>query len=148
MKKAEEGKDIARTVMVSDHAVQVLFRAHSIHIDNDKSLKRLLEAGVNDIDTLVLRIKQIFTTIYARDLDIDPDSLAVEIWGHVYCERLADLLADKIPLTLLDKITDRVIAYCEVIDCGEASYDGNRVFWNMLAPFKEAIVGRLPDKDK
>ena len=42
--------------------------------------------------------------------------------------------------------SEKIIERCEVIDIGETSRDGNRFFWNALAPLKSAIAALLPKK--
>lgn len=133
-------------IRIGEQNIRVAFDEHAVHITNEESLQNLLEAGgAAAIETLVQTVKQQFRQLWKRELDISDDSLAVEIWGHVYCGHLAETLDNLVSLQLITKLTDKVIGYCAVIDCGESGNDNNRLFWDMLAPFKEKLIHRLPD---
>ncbi len=149
MKQTEQDKGTTRILNIANQNITVLFQSHSVHITNDDALVRLLETNRAAVtEELVVAIKEQFKSLYAYELDISADSLAVEIWGHVYCAQLATIIQNLVRLKLLEKVTDKLIDYCAVIDCGEKGYDGNRFFWDMLAPFKSQIEGWLPDSEQ
>lgn len=133
------------TFTLLDCSIKVLFKEHSVHITNDKALWKLL--GEDPAGASGLLTEKIFTTferLYGRVFGVHPDSLLVEIWGHVYCEYFALALEKLIQLKLVDKIAGKLVEYCELIDCGEQDYDDNRSFWDMLAPFAALIAPHLP----
>lgn len=146
--KQKQDKGSTCAINIYGHTITVLFQSHSVHITNDEALVRLLESDREQVtDELVRAIKEQFKLLYTYELDISDASLAVEIWGHVYCAELATVVQNLVQLKLLEKVADKVIGYCAMIDCGETGYDGNRFFWDMLAPFKTRIEGWLPDKN-
>jgi hypothetical protein len=145
MTNKEPDKGTTCAISINGHSITVLFQPHSVHITHDEALVQLLENDREQAtDKLVAAIRERFRLLYTCDLDINDASLAVEIWGHVYCAQLASVVQNLVQLKLLDKVADKVIGYCAVIDCGEKGYDSNRFFWDMLAPFKNMIGGWLP----
>lgn len=138
-----------KTLEVQGYGIPVSFDEHSVHIVNDDALQQLLEMDAAvATGLLVQQILDTFEQHYNRPLDINPDSIAVEIWGHVYFSYLGQLLEKLIALKLIEKIAGIILSACAVIDCGEPGYDQNRWFWDMLAPFKDRIAGWLPEAGK
>jgi hypothetical protein len=130
---------------LQDCNIRVLFQEHSVHITNDDALWKFLgDHPAEATRQLAEEIFRMYETLYGRAFDVHPDSLIVEIWGHVYCEYFALVFEKLLQLKLVEKITDKLIGYCELIDCGEEDYDSNRLFWDMLAPFAALIAGWLP----
>jgi len=126
-------------------SIKVNLEQHVVHIVNDKELWGLLnEQTEAATDEFIGRLKPEYERLFGQELDISDASLAVEIWGHVYCEYFARILEGMIDLDLVKQLTDKITSYCEVIDCGESSADSNRFFWNMIAPFKKQIAALLP----
>lgn len=126
--------------------IQVSFREHSVHIVNDRSLWKLMDADhTGNARLLVEQIFLHFEQQYGRKFEIHPDSLVVEIWGHVYCEYFTLVMENMIALKLVELIADKIISYCEMIDCGEKGFDHNRALWDMLAPFHAIIADWLPE---
>jgi hypothetical protein len=131
---------------LNGYHIEVFFEEHSVHITNNRELWQLI--GMNPEASTAALVRQIFTEfarLHGREFDIHPDSLIVEIWGHVYCEYMALILGNLIKMKLTTLVMDKLISYCEVIDCGEKGYDNNRSFWDMLAPFTSLIAGWLPE---
>ncbi len=127
--------------------VEVLFQQGSIHIVNDTALWTLLEGTVKENTiTLVTWIREQYQALLGKDLDITDDSLAVEIWGHVYFEYYLLILKELVRLQLLNDLLEPLLAKSDVIDCGEAGLDNNRKLWDMLAPHRNFILGMLPGK--
>ncbi|WP_300600139.1 hypothetical protein [Niabella sp.] len=126
--------------------VTIEMELHAIHIHNDEVLWRLLDKNPEQhTETLVQGIFQAYETQFHRKLEIAPDSLVVEIWGHVYVDQFADYIARLTDLNLVKKLLHPVQKYCAVIDCGEKEHDTNRWFWDLLAPLKATIGGWLPN---
>lgn len=128
-------------------AVEVLFENRSVHIINNKDLWTLLE---NDTETrtmvLVTWIKEQYRFFFDKELEITEDSLAVELWGHVYFEYYILAVKELIRLQLIENFLERILKVSEVIDCGESGFDNNRKLWDMLAPHKSFILKMLPGK--
>jgi hypothetical protein len=126
--------------------IEVFFEEHSVHITNNHELWRLIgKDPVAATTELVQLIFKEFATLHHREFEIHPDSLIVEIWGHVYFEYMTLILGNLVKLKLITQVMDKLISYCEVIDCGEKGYDNNRSLWDMLAPFISLIAGWLPE---
>lgn len=125
--------------------VTITMELHAIHIHNGEPLWQLLasDPGQNT-DRLVKELLRGYEAAFHQPLDIAPDSLAVEIWGHVYVEQFAGYIARLTDLNLVRKLLFPVQKYCAVIDCGEKGHDSNRWFWDLLAPLKTTIGGWLP----
>lgn len=137
--------------LLQGRSIEVLFDEHAVHITNNKELQQLIAADPEgNTRALAELILQQFEVCNKRSFALHPDSLIVEIWGHVYCEYLAQILDNLVKLQLVKALAGKVIAFCEVIDCGEPGHDSNRVLWDMLAPFTAIIAGWLPGaiKDK
>ena len=131
---------------LNGYDIEVFFEEHSVHITNNQELWQLVGANPEASTTALVRL--IFTEfdrLYGREFNIHPDSLIVEVWGHVYFEYIALILDNLIKMNLVTQVMDKLISYCEVIDCGEKGYDNNRSFWDMLAPFTSLIAGWLPE---
>ncbi|WP_146146682.1 hypothetical protein [Taibaiella chishuiensis] len=127
--------------------VEVLFQEGSVHIVNDTQLWALLEGKIKEnTTTLVAWIVEQYRQLQGRDLAITGDSLAVEIWGHVYFEYYLLILKELVRLQLVADLLEPLLAKSDVIDCGETGYDNNRKLWDMLAPHKDFILGMLPGK--
>jgi hypothetical protein len=131
--------------LVRGRSIKVTLREHSIHIVNDEELWRLLNGQAEAAtDDLIEVVKREYERLFHMPLDISDASLAVEIWGHIYCDYFARILEETVDLNLVKQLTDKIASTCKVIDCGESSADNNRFFWNMVAPFKKQIAALLP----
>jgi hypothetical protein len=132
--------------VLNGYHIEVFFEEHSVHITNNHELWQLIgKDPIAATTALVQLIFKEFTTLHGREFEIHPDSLIVEIWGHVYFEYLALILGNLVRLKLITLVVDKLTSYCEVIDCGEKGYDNNRSLWDMLAPFISLIAGWLPE---
>lgn len=118
---------------------------NSINIINNDQLSTLLkempEAATNE---LVSAIKKEFHIQFNKEISITDDSMAVEIWGHVFAGRFADAIKAITPGSLADSLAEKISQHCEVINIGEKGHDNNRILWDLLAPFKPAISLLLP----
>ena len=131
---------------MDDCHIEVFFEEHSIHIVNNQELWQLIGTAPEATTTALVKFIFVeFARLYNREFDVHPDSLIVEIWGHVYFEYMALILGNLVKLKLITLVMDKLIAYCEVIDCGERGYDNNRSLWDMLAPFTSLIAEWLPE---
>ncbi|HEX7755838.1 MAG TPA: hypothetical protein VF421_10870 [Niabella sp.] len=129
--------------------VEIRLELHAVHVKNDDHLRQLLKENPDAAtDKLVQEIVIAYEQAYGQPLSITPDSLAVEIWGHLYMDQFAKYIDRMVQLQLIKKIAAPIQQYCAVIDCGEKEHDGNRWFWDLLAPFKSTIAGWLPDHEK
>ncbi|WP_018630516.1 hypothetical protein [Niabella aurantiaca] len=129
--------------------VTIVMELHAVHIHSDEPLLQFLAGDpLQNTDLLVKELLRAYEAAFHQPLDISPDSLAVEIWGHVYVEQFAGYIARLTDLNLVRKLLYPVQKYCAVIDCGEQGHDSNRWFWDLLAPLKATIGGWLPGSGK
>jgi hypothetical protein len=125
--------------------ISVVFMDKLIRIDQPKSLEQYLSLDLDNRTAILIKlIKTDYVHFANKELDITDDSMAVEIWGHVYTSRLAHALKRLIQLSLIENFADFVLKRSDVIDCGESNVDGNRKFWDALAHFKTIILSFLP----
>lgn len=135
-----------RVFVLNGCHIEVFFEEHSVHITNNQELWQLIESNtVAATEALVNHILIEFSRLHGREFEVHPDSLIVEIWGHVYFEYMVLILDNLVKLKLITLVVDKLISYCEVIDCGEKGYDNNRSLWDMLSPFASLIAGWLPE---
>lgn len=130
---------ISNTVLVS--AVQlsdVKYRIEPkiVRIENDSYLKDYLNETSRANYIIAKDVKQKYYNIYKTDIKISEESMAVEILGHVFPEKVAKYL----PAILRNKI----LAHTSVIDIGEKSVDSNRWVWDSIA----AVIGNKQDNKR
>jgi hypothetical protein len=131
---------------LNDCHIEVFFEEHSVHITNNQELWKLIGTSPEATTrALVGMIFIEFERLNGCEFEVHPDSLIVEIWGHVYFEYMVLILNNLVQLKLITQVIDKLISYCEVIDCGEKGYDTNRSLWDMMAPFTALIAGWLPE---
>lgn len=125
--------------------IRIDLKPASAHIHNDRHLLDYLHSDDPTARSLAGYILQAYPRLFDRELAISQDSLAIEIIGHIFADRMAESID-----TILSKIApnskgpvarllDRVERAAEVIDCGEASVDSNRRVWDALVPIRSVI---------
>ena len=107
------------------------FTPKVIHLQNDEELGKCIkwhiketsvpEAFMTLADYYVEKYDEWMAELYGK-LNIEKRSIAVEIIGHVYPEKLAKYLPDS--------VYKAVRAHTAVIDMGERSVDDNRIVWD------------------
>ncbi len=98
-------------------------------------------------DELVSAIKKEFRIQFNKEFDVADNSLAVEIWGHVFAEKFANAIKKIIPGKLTDSFAQKISLHCEEINIGKKDNDSNRIIWDWLAVFKPAIAAMLIKSD-
>jgi len=132
------------TINVQGKNIEMELTQHKVKLTNNDQLNALLATNTEaSTDALVAVIKQEFKKNNNREIDISSDSMAVEIWGHVYTEKFATAIKYLSRLSIIDGIAEKIVDHCEVIDMGEAGRDNNRFVWDTLAPFKSMIAKLL-----
>ena len=89
---------------------------------------------------LVQQIKIDYQLLFGISLNITDESLMIEIWGHLYASKFADILQELIKLKVIENLTEVVKQRSDTIDCGEADVDSNRKFWDVLSKFNDLII--------
>lgn len=129
---------------IQGYGIYVSFDPGIVHIRNDESLRRLLDRSLGGGTTaLVSMIKEEYKSAFGEELKISNDSLTVEIWGHVYFENFIGIVSNVFRLKMVTRLDQLVSEHCDIIDCGETNQDGNRKFWDSLAPHKDLIAQML-----
>ncbi|MBH0176242.1 hypothetical protein IHV09_22045 [Fictibacillus sp. 23RED33] len=104
---------------------------NAIHILNSPSLQRAVSAG--NAFAVADAMKRVYATERRESLMIDTESLAIEIYGHVYPGKLFDKIKGLASVSsTVKKFVDSLSDRTEIIDCGESSVDGNRSIWDAL----------------
>lgn len=123
--------------------IKIKFAKKFIHIKNDDILIKFLnEPGTGSME-LAKVLKEKYKNEMGNSLDITDESLAVEILGHIYIEKFANLISH-IPITKgvhtkLKDISDELKTHTDIIDCGEKDVDSNRYVWDSLQKFASQI---------
>lgn len=116
---------------------------HGVHLFNDKSLHDLMDVNpVEGIEKLAILLKNEFHLTQNRPLKISNKSLAIEIWGHFWFERLYL----KIPhLFRILGLSERIEKSMTEFDCAEYPIDNNRFVWDILSIFYKPIrfIGKV-----
>lgn len=105
--------------------VSYWFDPKIIRIKNDDTLKEYLALNSNNSKKLAEVTKGEYYLEVGDEIKISDDSLAVEIVGHVYPEKIAKYLPRF--------IRNKIIKHTEIIDCGEKDVDSNRWIWDSIA---------------
>lgn len=74
---------------------------------------------------------QLYLKEMGRPLNISIDSVAIEILGHVYADKFADLASRFKIKALQSKLAD-IKSRTDIIDCGERDIDSDRHIWDDL----------------
>ena len=127
--------------------LNVFYDPKVVRISGNKALWLYLSQNI-EVRTanLVRLIKLDYFHLTGKELLIENDSFAIEIWGHVYASYFAKAMKNMIKLKLIQDFADFIIKRSDTIDCGEQPVDSNRKFWDILAKFKGIILKFLPKK--
>lgn len=107
----------------------------AVLLHNSESLESFLRKN-SYVNALLLanKIQEAYKAYFSRPLNISEDSIAVEILGHVYFENFIETLGNKIPIKLMDTISEKIRSRCNEINIGEKDQDHNRTFWDLVTP--------------
>ena len=133
------------SIKIVDIKIDIELEDHIIHITNNDALANLLACDTEvRTEQLVHSIKIAYYKLFNKNLEVSDASMAVEIWGHVYTDKFANAVKSAVSLKLIDKLAEKVVERCEIIDIGERSHDYNRFVWDGLASVKSIIAKFLP----
>lgn len=123
------------------HKITVLFKSKLVQIAGTEQLLLFLRTNLAAHTlSLVQHIKTDYQSIIGTSLNISDESLMVEIWGHLYASKFANILQELIKLKAIENFAEMVIQRSDTIDCGEADVDSNRKFWDVLSTFNSLII--------
>lgn len=138
-----------KTYELNGYSLPVIFKDKVIQIRGSEALQQFLTEDIdNRTAVLVALIKSDYLLRTNSALEVDDDSMSIEIWGHVYASQMAEAIKNLIHLKLIEQMADFVIHRADTIDCGEKEIDSNRVFWDLLTNFKGLILTFLPKNPK
>ena len=120
------------TVMVDGVVITYYLSDKAVHIDNNEELKSIIKNPKTAI-ALARKLKKRYYKRYGAELSVTELSMAIEIYGHIYPEKIASAVkAIPIPDFIEDKLDD-LIDKTDFIDSGEESIDQNRKIWDAIA---------------
>lgn len=125
----------------NDYNVMIELRNKAVGIKNDSNLKNYLENSGDSPSDLASSIKNYYYYNYRKPLNIETDSLAIEILGHVYPQEVAEYVngISWVPQTVKDWLNN-VLERTSVIDAGEEDVDSNRWIWDTIASLLDALT--------
>jgi hypothetical protein len=132
------------SVLIQDKAIGLQLNLHAIKIFNSDAFSAILAKNAEAAtEQVITSIKNEYFKLFNVDFEVSGDSMAVEIWAHIYAEKFAEAVKNFSSINFIDKIADKILHHAEVIDIGETGHDDNRFVWDALAVFKSAIAGLL-----
>ncbi|MBS1747481.1 MAG: hypothetical protein JST21_15040 [Bacteroidetes bacterium] len=132
-------------ICIQNKNISVKFKEHILHVFTDAELKSLLSQKTEVLtDELVEAILLKYRSLFNTDFTVSRKSLAVEIWGHIYADKLMIALQSVAIFGFMKRLIERFKKRFEKIDIGEKGHDYNRFLWDFLAKFKPRIAKLLP----
>ena len=121
-----------KRIRVNDEMISYFLSEKAVHIDNNDALKRaiLKPQAATEMARIILDDHQ---KQFNHELPITSTSLAAEIYGHVFPEKLAEAIK-KIPMPdKFEDVLNKIMEKTDVIDAGHESIDGNRKIWDAVS---------------
>ena len=120
------------TVMMDGAAITYYLSDKAVHIDNNEELKSIIKNPKTAI-ALAGKLKERYYKRYGSELSVTELSMAIEIYGHIYPEKIAGAVKSiPIPDFIEDRLDD-LMDKTDFIDSGEESIDQNRKIWDAIA---------------
>ena len=120
------------TVTVDGVSIEYSISEKAVHINNNDKLKSVI-TNPQTAMKLARKLKENYYMKYGNDLSVSELSMAIEIYGHVYPEKIVTTLKGMPLPGALEHAIDKVLKKTDIIDSGEASIDGNRKVWDAIA---------------
>ena len=120
------------TVAVNGVTIEYSLSEKAVHINNNDKLKSVITNPQTAIK-LAKKLKENYYMKYGNDLSVSELSMAIEIYGHVYPEKIVTTLKGMPLPGAIEHAIDEVLKKTDIIDSGEASIDGNRKVWDAIA---------------
>ncbi len=132
------------SVLINNKSISLQLNLHAIKIFNSDALSAILAENTEaTTQKLIDSIKKKYFKLFNTNFEVSDNSIAVEIWAHIYAEKFAEAVKDFSSVNFIDKAAEKIMHHAEVIDIGERGHDDNRFVWDALAVFKPAIAGLL-----
>jgi hypothetical protein len=131
-------------ILINNKSITLKLNLHALKIFNTDSLSAILAENTEETtQKLIDSIKKEYFKLFNIDFEVSDNSMAVEIWAHIYAEKFAEAVEKFSSVNFIDKAAEKIMHHAEVIDIGERGHDDNRFVWDALAVFKPAIAGLL-----
>lgn len=115
------------------HGIGIVCEDKCVRVRNDQTLVDFLNDPKTKGSLLIAEYaRDLYEEQFGKPLGITQDSLAIEILGHVFVDKLAAAL-EQLKIRVADSFLDMIRLRMEVIDCGEADIDNNRRVWDALS---------------
>lgn len=132
--------------LVENEEIKIDYEPALIRVYSNAALWKFLQ---NDKQArfalLVKNIKEHYEKKFNKPLNIENDSLIVEILIHIYCDYIGLLVCNVIKIKWIQYLLMKLIKRAEVVDCGEKQVDSNRWLWDFLARYQSAFIKILPN---
>lgn len=115
-----------------DKNLEYWIREDSIHIVNDEYFQKKIKNNDEYAWEVIQEIKKQFRKEFGREFEVTDRSLVVEVYGHIYPDKIADFFPEGIGNIIQNRT--------EVIDCGEMGYDKDRIIWDTIARVWEKSI--------
>ncbi len=120
------------TVEVDGVSITYFLSEKAVHIDNDEALKSIIPNPKAAME-LARKLKGNYHEKYGRELSVSELSMAIEIYGHIYPEKIAKTIKELPVPNMVEDAMKNLIKKTDVIDSGEESIDKNRKVWDVIA---------------
>lgn len=136
-----------KTYHLAGCAIFVTFQNQLVRIVAPEELARYLSTQIKPRSLqLATLIKTDYRIFFGKDLDISTPSIIVEIWGHLLASNFARSIKRHLNWEPICRFANFVISRSDHIDCGERRVDSNRLMWDILSPFRNALARFIPTK--
>ncbi|WP_346239025.1 hypothetical protein ABDK00_009845 [Niabella insulamsoli] len=120
---------------IENEQITATFTSGVVRLRANAALQRLMRNNIKGLSSLASFILRDYEQYNQKRLAIKPDSLIVEIAGHVYAYQLLRWLRRKWPAAFLKMLSLRACT----IDCGDRVKDSNRWFWDFFRFIKPLL---------
>ena len=122
----------SKTVAVDGMPIEYSFSEKTVHINNNDHLKSVIKNPKTAIK-LAKVLRANYSNTFGHELAVSELSMAIEIYGHLFPEKMVSTL-NTLPLPdPIKQSLDDVLKKTDVIDSGEESIDRNRKVWDAIA---------------
>lgn len=129
---------------IDSSLLQVAFRHKSVHIPNTDELRKFLSEETDSRTMqLISMIKTDYLLFHQEGIDISDNSMAVEIWAHLFAQKFRPVLKTLQDFNVTEPLAEKLLRSAETIDLGESSVDSNRKYWDWLSSQKDLILSIL-----